>query len=144
MTCRLATLDDIELLARLNHQLIQDEGHPNDLTHPQLAERMRNWLQAEYRAVIFEEADEVLAYALYCLGQRSESDRFIFLRHFFVQRALRRKGVGREAFQLLRTAIFPTDARILLDVLYHNQAARDFWERLGFEEHCITLELRPG
>ena len=144
MTCRIATLDDVELLARLNHQLIQDEGHPNDLTHSQLADRMRNWLQAEYRAVIFEEAGEVLAYALYCIGQRSESDRFIFLRHFFVQRAFRRKGKGREAFRMLRTEVLPANARILLDVLYHNQAARDFWKKLGLEEHCITLELRPG
>ena len=143
MNCRLATLDDVELLAELNQQLLQDEGHPNDLTRPQLADRMRNWIGGEYRAVIFEEAGEVFAYALYYVGQRSETDRFLFLRHFFVQRAQRRKGIGREAVRLLLSDVFPPNSRILLDVLIHNQGARDFWKKLGFTEHCLTLEWQP-
>lgn len=36
MTFRLATLDDCRLLAELNHQLIQDEGHRNRMTVPAL------------------------------------------------------------------------------------------------------------
>lgn len=142
MTCRLATLEDVELLAALNEQLIQDEGHRNELTRTQLTDRMRAWLQGEYRAVIFEEANEVVAYALYCVGERSETDRFMFLRHFFVQRARRREGIGREAVRLLLTEVFPPNARVLLDVLYHNQGARKFWKKLGFTEHCLTFEKR--
>ncbi|MBI2949171.1 MAG: GNAT family N-acetyltransferase [Verrucomicrobia bacterium] len=142
MTCRLATLEDLDLLAALNEQLIQDEGHPNDLTQPQLVERIRNWLQGDHRAVLFEEGGEVLAYALYCVGERSPEDRFIFLRHFFVQRARRRQGIGREAVRLLLTAVFPPKARVLLDVLAHNQGAKDFWRKLGFTEHCVTFERR--
>ncbi|MBM3837829.1 MAG: GNAT family N-acetyltransferase [Verrucomicrobia bacterium] len=142
MTCRLATLADLDLLAALNEQLMQDEGHPNDLTRQQLADRMRTWLQGEHRAVIFEEGQDLVAYALYCVGERSPTDRFIFLRHFFVQRPLRRKGIGREAVRLLLTEVFPPNARVLLDVLYHNQAARAFWQKLGFTEHCLTFEKR--
>lgn len=143
MTCRLATLADVELLANLNLQLIQDEGHVNQLTLSQLADRMTNWLQGDYRAIIFEDGDPVVAYALYCVGERAEGDRFIFLRHFFVQRAHRRKGIGREAMRLLLSDVFPPNARVLLDVLYHNQGARDFWKKLGFKEHCLTLEWWP-
>ena len=143
MTCRLATLADVELLASLNHQLIQDEGHTNQLTLEQLADRMTKWLQGEHRAVIFEAIEGVVAYALYCVGERAEGDRFIFLRHFFVQRAQRRKGIGREAMRLLLSDVFPPNARVLLDVLCHNQGARDFWKKLGFKEHCLTLEWWP-
>ena len=144
MTCRLATLADVEVLTELNGQLVEDEGHANDMTRSQLADRMRAWLQKEYRAVIFEEEREVVAYALYCVGEKLEGDRFIFLRHFFVQRARRRQGIGREAVRLLLSEILPPGARILLDVLYHNQGARDFWKKIGFKEHCLTLEWWPN
>ena len=93
--------------------------------------------------MIFEEKEGVVAYALYCVGERAEGDRFIFLRHFFVQRVQRRKGVGREAMRLLLSDVFPQNARVLLDVLYDNQGARDFWKKLGFKEHCLTLERWP-
>jgi predicted acetyltransferase len=142
MTCRLATLDDLELLAQLNEQLVQDEGYPNDLTRAQLADRMRNWLQGEHRAVIFEVGKDLVAYALYCVGERSPADRFIFLRHFFVVRTRRRQGIGREAVRLLLTEVFPPKARVLLDVLAHNHAAKEFWRKLGFTEHCVTFERR--
>ena len=56
MTFRLATLNDCPLLAAMNRQLLEDEGHRNRfMTVLQLEERMRGWLSGEYRAVIFEE-----------------------------------------------------------------------------------------
>ena len=64
MTFRAATPDDCPLLAKLNHQLIQDEGHRNKMTAPELEQRMRGWLSGEYRAVVFEDAGEVVAYGL--------------------------------------------------------------------------------
>jgi predicted metal-dependent HD superfamily phosphohydrolase len=51
---RTATLDDCALLAELNQQLIRDEGHRNRMTAPQLEQRMRGFIQGEYRAMIFE------------------------------------------------------------------------------------------
>ena len=58
MTFRFATLADTELLANLNHQLIQDEGHRNRMTVPELQRRMTEWLSSEYQAVLFEDATE--------------------------------------------------------------------------------------
>ena len=43
MDYRLANNDDLDLLAEWNHQLIQDEGHRNRMTAPELRERMRGW-----------------------------------------------------------------------------------------------------
>jgi hypothetical protein len=65
MTFRPATLADCPLLAQLNHQLIHDEGHRNQMTIPELEERMRGWLSGEYRATIFEHEGEVVAYTLF-------------------------------------------------------------------------------
>ncbi len=68
MTFRLATLDNCPKLAELNHQLIQDEGHRNPMTIPELEQRMRDWLSSDYHAVIFEDENndsKIVAYALY-------------------------------------------------------------------------------
>src|SRR3954466_10117725 len=65
MTFRPATIDDCPLLAELNHQLIRDEGHRNRMTVAELEERMRGWLRSEYRAVLYEDGREVIAYALF-------------------------------------------------------------------------------
>ena len=62
---RPATLRDVPLLARLNRQLVEDEGARTRLTLDGLEARMRGWLQVEYAATIFELAGEPVAFALY-------------------------------------------------------------------------------
>lgn len=143
MTYRFATLDDIELLAKLNEQLIEDEPSSTNLTCQQLSQRMREWLQGNYRAVLFEENGTVVAYTLYCTGERTPGERFYFVRQFFVSRDHRRKGIGTEAVRLLSSEIIPSTEHLVLDVLYHNESGRRFWKAVGFTEHCITLELPP-
>ena len=137
---RMATAEDIALLARMNRQLIEDEGHRNRMTLPELAERLRQWLANEYTAVIFEQGTTPVAYALFHPEAAS-----IYLRQFFVERRYRRRGIGRQAMQLLLTDIWPADRRITLDVLVHNQRGQAFWHALGFQDYAITLEmLREG
>ena len=122
MKHRRATLDDCARLAELNHQLIPDEGHRNRMTIPELAVRMREWLSSGYAAVIFETDKEVTAYALY-----REQPEEIYLRQFFVARSHRRQGVGRKAFEILRTKIWPVDKRLTVEVLVQNAPALAFW-----------------
>jgi len=62
---RFASESDLDLLAEWNHQLIRDEGHRNPMTVRELRERMRGWLEGEYKAVIFAIEGEPVAYALY-------------------------------------------------------------------------------
>ncbi len=81
MHVRKAAEADVGLLAEFNRQLIEDEGHRNRMTLPELEERMRTWLRNEYEAAIFEEHGVLMAYALY----RQDSDS-IYLRQFFVGR----------------------------------------------------------
>jgi predicted metal-dependent HD superfamily phosphohydrolase/GNAT superfamily N-acetyltransferase len=138
LTCRLATLDDCGLLAELNHQLIQDEGHRNPMTVPQLEQRMRGFLAGEYRAVIFEQCGEVLAYALYREGPEE-----VYLRQLFVVRNRRRQGVGRQAVHVLHSQIWPKTKRLTVEVLVANAAAVNFWRAVGYVDYALTLEIMP-
>lgn len=136
---RIATANDVQLLAQLNASLIQDEGHRNPMSLPELAERMQRWIEQEYRAVLFERNGTTVAYALFCIGDQF-GERFIFLRQFFVHHAFRRQGIGREAFHLLSTEVLPSGMRVILDVLFDNAAGRAFWHAMGFKEQSLTLE----
>ena len=138
---RKATLADVPLLAELNHQLIHDEGHRNPMTAPELEERMRGWLTtAAYEAVVFEAESGVVAYALY----RRRQEVGIYLRHFFVVRERRRRGIGRAAIKILRDQVWPRDERLLVEVLWHNTPGIHFRKAVGFEAYSLALEILPG
>src|SRR5271154_344878 len=97
MTFRPATPADARLLAAMNQRLIADEGHRNRMDFEQLAGRMADWLTADYRAVVFEQANAPVGYALY----RPEPE-FVYLRQFYVGAEHRRRGIGRQAIAWLR------------------------------------------
>jgi predicted acetyltransferase len=133
-----ATGDDAELLAQLNAQLIRDEGHRNSMTVLELAQRMKQWLSNDYRAVLFEDADTVIGYALF----RHEPE-FVYLRQLFVQAEYRRRGVGRAAIEWLRHNAWGSETRVRIDVLIDNVSGQTFWRAIGFRGYCITMEHQP-
>lgn len=108
------------------------------MTIPQLEQRMHGWLASEYAATIFEIGEEVVAYALYC-----EQPEEIYLRQLFVARNRRRQGIGRKAFEILRSQIWPRHKRVTVDVLVHNAPAVAFWHSVGCRDYCLTLEILP-
>ncbi len=138
MTYRQATADDCPLLAQLNYQLIRDEGHRNRMTVPELEQRMRGWLAGEYTAIVFEDAGQVVAYALF----REQAEE-IYLRQLFVVRHLRRRGIGRQAVQILRSEIWHKIKRLTVDVLVTNKEAVAFWRAIGYADYSLTLEILP-
>jgi GrpB-like predicted nucleotidyltransferase (UPF0157 family) len=121
---RPATVDDLDVLAIWNSELIEDERHRNAMTVVQLRERMRSWVNHEYAAVVFFADDVPSAYALY-----KESPDEILLRQFFVKRQRRRRGLGRQSIELLRRHVWRERKRVLLDVLSHNVEAVDVGRR---------------
>ena len=133
-----ATGKDVTLLAQMNKQLIEDEGHSNPMTEDQLTERMRVWLLGHYEAILFYRQDLLVAYALI----RFDPTR-IYLRQFFVGRAHRRQGIGREAISLLLDEILPQDQRIVVEALAANRPAVEFWQATGFERYSIAFERLP-
>ena len=139
LTHRRASRADCRLLATLNHQLIRDEGHRNPMTEAQLARRMRGWLaRGGYRAELFEEHGEVVAYALY-----RESAEEVYLRHLFVVRNRRRQGLGRQVMRLLSDEIWPRGRRLTVEVLCGNTAGVAFWKAMGYREYSLCLEIMP-
>ena len=139
MTFRFATVSECPLLGELNFQLIRDEGHRNKMTPVELAGRMKEWLSNEYRAVIFEDAAEMVGYALFRSGEKE-----IYLRQLFICPGLRRRGYGRAAVEILRETIWPKDRRLTVEVLVANKGAVEFWRAMGYRDYALTLEIVPG
>jgi GNAT superfamily N-acetyltransferase len=135
MQFRACTPIDAPLLAPLNLQLIRDEGSRNPMDVAQLARRMYGWLQAEYRAVVFEQAGEPIGYALF----RIEPDH-VFLRQLFVAADHRRKGIGREAVAWLWKNVWVGAAVMRVEVVKGNPVGLAFWRAIGLVEYAVTLE----
>ena len=135
MRYRFASPEDSEQLARMNLRLIADEGHRNLMGIPQLAERMTEWLQSGYQAVLFEEDNAPLGYALF----RHEPE-FVYLRQLFVVPERRRRGIASNALSWLRANAWQTAPRLRVDVLIGNTVGQAFWRSAGFTEYCLTME----
>jgi predicted acetyltransferase len=131
---RQATSDDAPLLARLNKELIIDEGHRNPMSVAELERRMAGWLAQQYAAVLFVRDGRPVGYALY----GPEAD-YVYLRQFFVCRDCQRTGVGRAAMQWLRHNVW-SGSRIRVEVLAGNRAGVAFWRAVGFCDYSLTME----
>jgi ribosomal protein S18 acetylase RimI-like enzyme len=132
---RFAVPADIPGLARMNQQLIRDEGHRNRMAPAELEARMAVWLAGEYRAVVFEDDGEVAGYALY----RHEPDG-VYLRQFLVLPEQRRKGIGLAALRWLQRSAWQNEPRVRVEVLVGNAPGIAFWRAVGFSDYCITME----
>ncbi|NLW69478.1 MAG: GNAT family N-acetyltransferase [Eubacteriaceae bacterium] len=125
---------DISRLAKLNKQLIDDEGSSNTMGIDQLEKRMAGFLAGNYDAYFFVEDYEVVGYALV-----DKSAEPLYLRHFMIERGFRRKHLGTEAFNLLMDYL--RCDKLDVEVLSGNAAGVGFWESLGFREVSRYLRL---
>lgn len=128
----LCTQDDLNILADLNKQLIEDEKSDNKMNIDQLKERMSGFLETDYNAYLFKRQNTVVGYALV-----KKSQAPIYLRQFFICRQYRKRGYGREAFNKLMH-LLGTDA-IDIEVLCWNNAGKLFWDSLGFKERSVYM-----
>lgn len=133
---RYAVDSDVPYLAKMNQQLIRDEGHRNKMTLPELEQRMTNFLRKEYDAVIACFGKTDIGYALY----RQDSE-WLYLRQIFVIEEMRHKGFGRKFVEWLINNPWKKCKRIRTDVLVDNTTGIDFWKAVGFKKYCITLEM---
>ncbi len=142
--------DDLSILAEMNKRLIEDEGHRNPMSIPELEQRMRGWLQGSWHADLFLKrdtgGDAIVGYALYqhrkdeYLPNRPE----VYLRQFFIERPYRSQGLGRTAIQILFSTRFPPRCTAVVDVLVANQRGLRFWQRVGFHPYQTTLKAQVG
>lgn len=139
LTVSPATPADIPQLAVLNRQLMEDEAHPYMLDLPELADRMARWIAGEYRVLVFRQGGEVCGYAVWRV-----EDRGAYLRHFFICRDRRRRGLGRAAFAALRRDALPKAMPVQLEAAIWNTDAIAFWRAVGFKDFGLTLEMKPA
>jgi ribosomal protein S18 acetylase RimI-like enzyme len=131
---RVCTDDDLDMLAVLNKQLIEDEKHDNKMNVEQLRERMKGFIHTDYKAYIFEDGSRTIGYALI-----DHSRKPLYLRQFFICRDVRRKGYGRVALNKLLEFI---DADVIdLEVLSWNTGGIGFWRAMGFKDRSIYMRL---
>jgi ribosomal protein S18 acetylase RimI-like enzyme len=130
---RVATVDDAALIAPMNAQLIRDEGHRNSMSIEQLSARMSTWLQTEYRALVLYCDTEICGYLLYRVDQE-----YVYIRHLFIKAEYRRQGFGQYAVRWLQST---QQQKLRIDVLVGNLSGQQFWQALGFQNYCITMEL---
>jgi GNAT superfamily N-acetyltransferase len=142
---RAAALDDVSSLARMNRELIQDEGSRNPLTVEGLEARLGGWLtEKTYQVVLFLVDGDLAGYCVFQLrpDEYKPGQQSVYLRQFFIQRAYRRQGVGQAAFDQLARDWFPANAWVTLEVLSTNPGGQQFWEAVGFQPYCTVMELR--
>lgn len=133
MRIRKCTQADVQTLAALNKQLIEDERSSNPMNQTELEQRMLRFITGEYDAYFFEiDTNTVVGYALV------KNSTPLYLRQFLIDRAYRRQHFGLEAFHLLLEHLHTET--IDLEVLPWNKTGMRFWEKCGFQE--ISRYLR--
>jgi GNAT superfamily N-acetyltransferase len=129
--------NDIPTLAMLNKQLIEDEQHENLMSIDELAKRMEEFINGEYEALFFEDQGHIIGYALV-----KKACYPMYLRHFFICRDERRKGLGTSFFRdLLKYLKTET---IDIEVLSWNNNGIHFWESVGFKPRSIYMRYTEG
>lgn len=131
----LCTYEDLDVLAKMNKQLIEDEKHDNKMNVEQLKERMNNFINSDYNAYFFNLGSDVVGYALVNIKHNP-----LYLRHFFICREFRRRGYGKLAFENL-VRLLGTDT-IDIEVMIWNETGKCFWKTLGFKERSVYMRFK--
>lgn len=132
VSIRICQKEDVDLLACMNEQLIEDENFDIRPSPEQLRARMLEFIETDYKAYVFEDKGEVKGYALV-----NHVSKLLYLRHFFICRECRREGYGVAAFHKLMDMLEAD--RIDLEVMYWNERGYRFWQSLGFRERSIYM-----
>lgn len=141
---RRATSSDIDRLAEMNKQLIEDEGSMNPMNLDELKQRMYEWLHSSYFADLLISDQEVAGYALYTFRANSYDKNIqeVYLRQYFIGRTFRKQGLGLKGIGLLKEQRFKDMDTIEIDVLEANTAGKSFWVSAGFEPYAINMKLK--
>ncbi len=142
---RRAVLDDVETLARLNKQLLEDENNRFQPGLGELINRMEGWIRGlEWSVDLFLDPEGAV------VGHLVHGRRFnpsapggdeMYIRQFAIDRTFRRRGLGRRAIALFLERRCVPGMRVVLDVLEANPAGRAFWSETGFAPHATIMEL---
>lgn len=135
MSIRPAGIDDLDALARMNVDLRADERIDNVMTDAEVKNRMRGFLRGKtYRVHVFQENSGIVGYSVVDITKTPA-----YMRQFFIDRNSRRKGLGRKFFHMLMGAL-GVDT-IDVEVLAWNEAAVEFYKKIGFSPRYVGMRL---
>jgi ribosomal protein S18 acetylase RimI-like enzyme len=122
-------------LALLNAELIQDEGHSNTMSLPELEARIIQWLDSgEYQCHAVLHRNLPVAYCIW-----REEPSHLHVRQLFTLRNYRGRGLATKIINYLQDhAVAQKPLR--LDVLSGNKEAIKFYKKLGFELYSHTYQ----
>lgn len=139
-----AGLERLGEVVEMNCVLREDEGYADWSSPAHLSERMEGWLSTNHEAWIYTlagidrpEDRHVAGYALLDTGADP-----LLIRHLFVERGLRRHGVGHRAVELLLDHYRPT--KVDVEALTGNRAAVRFWHKMGFANRSLAMRRAAG
>ncbi len=141
---RMATEEDLPLLAQMNKHLFEDAGSHNPMSVDALRDRMATWLAAdEWKIIVLAQEETIFGYMVYQVRPDSYEPEiaFVYVRQYFIERNWRRKGLGRAAFDALARAYFPARSKVVIDALASDPNATAFWAALGFQPYSVTMML---
>jgi GNAT superfamily N-acetyltransferase len=146
---RLASESDADLLLALMREYYAFDGHHFDPVHARraLIDLLREpafglaWLILDQAAVV--------GYIVLCFGYSLEYlGRDAFLDEFYLKQSHRRRGLGTKVLREVEAGARASGVQAIhLEVVRRNQAAGDFYRKMGFvdhEHHLMTKRLGPG
>ena len=104
------------------------------MTPAQLVERMTNWLQDGYRCYLARQDGHTVGYCMF-----REAPRYCYLRHLFVAREQRRRGIATALLDWMYAHVW-SDKPVRLDVFAHNTPAVTFYRAYGFRIAVLRME----
>ncbi|MFM2479865.1 GNAT family N-acetyltransferase [Celerinatantimonas sp. YJH-8] len=130
------TSDYLSDLARLNHQLLEDEGNTKSLSTEYLYQRMKNWLENKqfFGFGGLNDDGQLVAYLLACY----ESESIVYVRQLITERNYRRQGYASTLLKHLEKYL-GADQQIKLDVLMHNKNAIYFYASQGYKPFYMAM-----
>ncbi len=143
-TVRAAQLSDLPQLAKMNSRLVDDQGSENPFSLKEYEDRFREWLDTNIWTVdVFLHDGQVIGYSVYQdrADYYNPNEAVIYIRQYYIERAHRRLGLGKAAFQILIDTRFPKHVQsIALDVMATNSAGQNFWKKMGFNKYFISMK----
>jgi GNAT superfamily N-acetyltransferase len=141
---RKAEMSDVQLLAEMNKQLIEDECSETPLGLQGLQDRIISWLEAEWQIDLMYFDSTVIGYALYQYRHNlyDENRKEVYIRQYFIRREHRNQGLGRVGIKMLREERFKEIETINIDVLESNPKGLNFWKTVGFQPYYTNMRLR--
>lgn len=135
---------DIDILAQMNKQLIEDEGSLNPMSIFELKQRMDTWLQTDYFADLIIANQKVIGYALYSFKQNQYDKNLkeVYLRQYFIGRKFRKLGLGLQGIKLFKEERFKDVNSIEIDVLESNIIGKNFWIKAGFKPMYTNMKMK--